>query len=81
MSELLEWLLKKENKPTCRIVSLFFIALPLIFFFSGGFVQGADGEGILFSSGWFREFFLVILSMMFLLGIILGIVGFNRKTN
>ena len=79
MSEVLNWLLKKENKISCRIVGIFFVTLPLIFFFGGGFKQGADGKGIIFSSGWFREVFLVIVSLMFLVGIILIIAGFSKK--
>jgi hypothetical protein len=79
MSELLNWLLDFDNRKTCRIVGLLFIALPLIFFFSGGFTQGADGQGIIFSSGWFREVFLVIMSLVFLIGLILTLAGFTRR--
>jgi len=79
MSELLNWLLKKENKTSCRIAGIFFVTLPLIFFFGGGFKQSADGEGIIFSSGWLREVFLITISLMFLVGIILTIAGFSKK--
>ena len=79
MSELLNWLLKEENKTSCRIAGIFFVILPLIFFFGGGFEQGADGKGIIFSSGWFREVFLVTISLMFLVGVILTLASFSKK--
>ena len=79
MSDLLNWLLKKENKTSCRILGIFCVTLPLIFFFGGGFKQSADGEGIIFSSCWFREVFLVTISLLFLVGVILIIAGFSKK--
>lgn len=79
MGDLLDWLLKEENRKSCRIVGLFLTILPLLFFFGGGFPQGADGQGIIFSSRWFREVFIVILSLLFILGLILVVAGFSRK--
>lgn len=79
MSGILDWLLYPDNRKTCRIVGIFFTALPLIFFFAGGFPQGADGQGIIFSSGWFREIFLVLMTIMFIMGIILTLAGFTCK--
>jgi len=44
MGELLEWLLKEENKKTCRLVGIFLLMPCVAFFFGGGFPQGADGK-------------------------------------
>jgi len=79
MSELLESLLKKENKKTCRVIGLFLTLLPLLFLFGGGFGKEVDGQGIILSPGWFREAFMVVIAMMMLMGIILMIVGFRKK--
>ena len=79
MGNLLEWLLKKENKKTCRLVGLFLVIPPIAYIFSGGFPQGTDGQGIIFSSGWFREILVVSLGIMSLLGFILLIAGFSKR--
>ena len=79
MGELLDWLLDTKNRKSCRIVGLFFIALPLIFFFAGGFPKGLDGQGIIFSSGWFRELFFLLIVFMFMIGLILTLAGFTRR--
>lgn len=81
MSELLEWLLNPDNRKSCIILGLIFIFTPLIFLLSGGFSEGADGHGIIFSIGWFREIFLIIMSIMFLLGLILFLARFRKKKN
>ena len=79
MSELLNWLIKKENRKTCRIVGLIFVILPLIYYLSRGFSQDIDGHGIIFSSGWFREVFIVVLVIMLCIGLILTAVGFSKR--
>ena len=81
MGDLLEWLLKKENKKICRSVGIFLVIPPGAYFFSGGFPQGVDGHGMIFSSGWFREILVVSLVLMFLLGLILIAAGFSTKRN
>ena len=81
MGELLEWLLKKENKKICRLVGIFFVIPPVAYFFSGGFPQGVDGNGIIFSSGWFREILVVSLVLMLFLGLILIAAGFLPRRN
>ena len=81
MGELLEWLLKKENKKICRFVGIFLIIPLTAYFFGGGFPQGVNGHGIIFSSGWFREILLVSLALMFFLGLILIAAGFLVKRN
>jgi len=81
MSELLDFLLSPNNRKICRIVGLFLTIFPLIFFFAGGFPQGADGQGIIFSSGWFREIFLVLMTLIFMMGLILTLAGFTRRKN
>ena len=79
MSELLEWLIKKENRKTCRIVGLILIIIPIIYCLGGGFTQGVDSHGIIFSSGWFREVFIVTLIILFFIGFILTLIGFSKK--
>jgi len=81
MSELLEWLLKKENKKICRLVGIFLVIPPVAYFFSGGFPQGVDGHGFIFSSGWFREILVVSLFLMLFLGLILIAAGFLTRRN
>ena len=78
MGNLLDWMLKKENKKTCRFVGIVLFLLYLAFFLGGGFNKETDGHGIIFSSGWFREIFVVLLSILGLLGIILMIAGFSK---
>ncbi|MCH7597264.1 MAG: hypothetical protein IID35_12000, partial [Planctomycetes bacterium] len=55
------------------------LGLPLVFMFSGGFGQEVDGHGRVFSSGWFREIFVVALSLFAFLGLLLLIVGFAKR--
>jgi len=82
MGNLLEWLLKKENKQSCRLVGIFLVIPPIAYFFSGGFPQGVDGHGIILSAGWFREILVVTLVLMLFLGLILIAAGFlNRRKN
>ena len=81
MSELLEWFLKKENKKICRLVGIFLVIPPVAYFFSGGFPQGVDGHGIIFSTGWFREILVVSLFLMLFLGLILIAAGFFTRRN
>ena len=80
MSDLLNWLLKKENKKSCLVIGLLFAILPLLFFL-GGFPQCVDNHGIIFSFGWFREVFVVILTLMFLIGLILVVAGLSKRKN
>jgi hypothetical protein len=77
MGELLEWLLRKENKNTCRGVGLFFVVFGLTYIFGGGFKEGFDG-GML-SAGWFRDVFVFALSLLFFMGIILTLAGFRKE--
>jgi len=79
MSNLLDWILKKENKKTCRFADSILFLLYLAFFLGGGFNREVDGHGIVFSSGWFREIFVVLLSILGLLGIILMLAGFSKQ--
>jgi len=81
MGDLLNWLLEEGNKKSCRVVGLFFTIFPLLFFFGGGFTQSIDDHSMIFSAGWFREVFLVILIFMFLIGLILVIAGFSKRKN
>jgi hypothetical protein len=78
MGELLEWFLEPENRNACRIVGLFCIIIPLIFFY-GGYPQGADAQGIIFSRGWFREIFEVAMILMSMVGVLLTWAGFTRR--
>lgn len=79
MGELLDRLLSPNNRKSCRIVGLFLMIFALIFFFAGGFPQGADGKGIIFFSGWFREIFFVLMTLMFIMGLILTLAGFTHR--
>jgi hypothetical protein len=81
MGDLLEWLLKKENKKTCRVVGIFLVIPYIAYFLNGGFPQGVNGHGIIFSVGWFGEILLVSLVLMFLFGLILIAAGFLNKRN
>ncbi|MCK4423362.1 MAG: hypothetical protein KAV18_04750 [Candidatus Omnitrophica bacterium] len=80
MDNLLDWLLKKENKKTCRFVGIILFLFYLAFFLGGGFNKEIDGHGIMFSFGWFREILAVLLSISGLLGIILMLAGFSKRT-
>lgn len=66
----------RKNRKTCRWFGGFFTAIPSLYILSGGFVRGFEGIG-----GWFRQWFVVGLSLMFFLGIIFLIVGFSKKHN
>lgn len=79
--DLLELLLKKENRPACLWVGGFMVALTVAFWFGGGFPQGADGKGVIFSGGWFREVFIVLICVVFLLGSLLLLAGFTGRTS
>ena len=81
MGKLLDLLLSPNNRKICRVVGLFLTILPLIFFFAGGFPHGANGQGRIFSSGWFREVFLVLMTLIFIMGLILTLAAFTRKKN
>ncbi|MGO8761134.1 MAG: hypothetical protein ACLP2P_04035 [Desulfobaccales bacterium] len=78
MGELLEWLFKVENKKTCRFIGVILVLTPLLFFFGGGF-QGATLEGPIFTTGGLRAVFITIMSVMFIMGIMLILVGFSRR--
>jgi hypothetical protein len=75
MGELLEWLLRKENKNICRGVGLFSIGLYFSFIFGGGLGVFEEESGI----EWFREVFQVGLVLMGCVGMILTIAGFSKK--
>lgn len=81
MGNLIEWLVKKENKITCRFVGILLFLLSLTFFLGGGFNREINGHGIIFSSGWFREVFIVLLSLLGLIGLILILAGFSKRDN
>lgn len=69
-------LFEKGNWKLCRWIGVFFVGLPAVFFFSGGFAREVDGHGVIFSGGWFREIFIVILGLMGLIGLILLLASF-----
>ena len=77
MNNLLDWLLRKENKKTCRFAGIVLFLFYLAFFLGGGFNKEIDGHGI--SCGWSREIFVVVLSILGLFGIILMLVGFYKQ--
>lgn len=80
MGELLEWLLKKENKILCCIIGFLLTILPLLFFFKVGLPQSAYGHGKISLVGWSHEVFYVILMLLFMLGLILVVAGiFPRR--
>lgn len=79
IGELLEWLLKKENKATCRLVAIFMIFIPIAFFLGGGF-QGADLEGPIFTPGGLRAIFIAIMTVMLIVGFLIFLpAGFSRR--
>lgn len=77
--DLIELLFKRENRKLQRWLGGILLGLPLVFMFSGGFGQEVDGHGRVFSSGWFREIFVVALSLFAFLGLLLLIVGFAKR--
>lgn len=79
MGDYLNWLLEEKNRKSCRVVGISLIILPLLYILGGGFAQGVDGHGIIFSAGWFREVFVVILSLMLFFGFILIVASFSKK--
>ena len=81
LGELLELLLKEENQPTCRWVGGFMVVLSLAFCLGGGFPQGADGDAVILSKGWFREVFLVLMGGILLVGLLLLWAGLTGRTS
>jgi hypothetical protein len=79
MGNLLEWLLKQENKNTCRIIGIIMVLIPLAFQFGGGFAGEIEGHGIILSSGWFREIFMVMMTLMMMMGLVFIFAGFCRR--
>jgi hypothetical protein len=67
-------LFKKENKNLCRWLGTICVGLPLLYILAGGFVQSFEGI-----AGWFREWFVVGLSLMFFLGIIFLLAGLGKR--
>ncbi len=78
--DLLDLLIKKENKRLQRWIGGVLVGLPLAFIIGGGFAQGVDGHGVIFSGGWFREIFVVAFSLFGLLGILLLIISFCKRS-
>jgi len=68
-------LFKKENKNVCRWVGGVLVSVPLLYILSGGQQISA---GI---SGWFFEWYLLVLILMFPLGIIFLLVGFRSYSD
>ena len=68
-----EDLFKEENKSLCRYLGITFLVLPLLYILAGGFVRT---DGI---HGWFGEWFLLGLAVLFLLGIFLSVYGFSKQ--
>lgn len=77
--DLLELLLKKQDRKLHRWLGAVLIGLPLVFLLAGGLEQEVDGNGQMFASGWFREVFVVTLSLFVLLGLMILIVGWSRR--
>jgi hypothetical protein len=81
MGDLLEWLLKKENKSSCRFVGIILVIPCVAYCFSGGFPQGVNDDAMIFSHEWFREILLISLAIMCLFGLILMAFGFSKSKN
>ncbi len=67
-------LFKKENKKLCRWLGIICVTMPSLYILGGGFIQGFEGL-----RGWFREWFVFGLSIMFMLGIVLSAYGFIKQ--
>lgn len=78
MGELLEWLLKPENKNACRFLGILFVLTDLLFYLGGGF-QGATLEGPIYTIGGLRAVFMAIMCFMFIIGLILIMAGFSSR--
>jgi hypothetical protein len=82
---LLEWLLKKENQSTLRIVSILMVFLPLAYTIGVGFHGAADYGGDFPTSqwvtAWFRSWFEALMMLSLFFGILLLIAAFSRRRN
>ncbi len=81
MGELLDFILKKENKKMQRCLGFILTIIPITFFIGRGFNKPVDGNSIVLSPGWFRGIFTVAIIIMFLMGIIFLLSGFSKKKN
>lgn len=79
MSVLDDWvgfLFDRKNRMHARVLGCILTGLPLAFIIGGGFGETADGGGIIFSSGWFREIFILAISLSLFVGVLLLVAGF-----
>ncbi len=81
IGNLLDFILKKENKKIQYYLGFIFTIIPIAFFIGGGFNKPINGHGIILSSGWFREIFSVGIIIIFLMGIIFLLSGFSKRKN
>jgi len=77
--DLLEQLFKPESRTLQRWLGSFLTLLGLAYIVGGGFGAPVDGNGIPLSPGWFREIFVVLLSLVFFLGVALLVAGFRKR--
>ncbi len=77
--EQFESLFKRENRALQRWLGGFLTLLGLAYIVGGGFGEPVDGDGIPLSPGWFREIFVILLSLVSLLGIVLLVAGFTKR--
>lgn len=79
LGDLVEVLFDKKHKVLQRWLGGLFVGLPLAFVIGGGFGNSVDGGGIPLSAGWFREVFVVAMSVMALVGALFLLSGFSRR--
>lgn len=76
---MLDWLLKIENKKTCRAVGIFFVIPCIAYYFIGGFSQGIDEDTFIFSKAWFHNVLVISLILIFMIGLLLVWAGFLKR--
>ena len=79
LGDLFDMLFDKKHQVLQRWLGGFFVGLPLAFVIGGGFGEPVDGGGIPLSAGWFREVFVVAMSIIGFLGVLLLLAGFSRR--
>ena len=79
LGDLVDILFDKKHKVLQRWLGGLFVGLALAFIIGGGFGEPVDGGGIPLSAGWFREVFVVAMSVMAFLGVLLLLAGFSRR--
>ena len=68
-------LFNKENKNLCRWIGFVLGIVPLLYILSGG---SYHPTGI---RGYFHEWFLVVITIMMLLGMIFLLAGFSKNSD